>query len=199
MATLQHLTNKIMAERARHPQSQSQDQTQERATHTSPPPPYTTSDTDSSDTDSDSDSDPDSEPMNLTINASHTIHGSNNLVPTSPSALADATKFGTILLNAVTQLNNAAAAQNASNAPGQPRPLRVNLNIFCGVTVVGDRNVIGNVGLKPKVPGAAMAAREGQPVPAIADAVVGAKNGVEEGSGGSVVGAKRKADDDVSF
>lgn len=174
MATITQLTNKIMAERARR-------QLQQPATHqpiqTAPPPPYTESESDS---DSECDDDEsDEEPMKLVMNANHSIHGSNNLVPTSPSALADATKFSTILLNAITQLNSVANAQI-----GQARPLRVDLTINCGITVVGNRNVIGNVGLRPKAPTLTR------------DGLVAAS--VEGAEGGAVTGAKREAEDDVS-
>lgn len=177
MDTITQLTNKIMAERAR----QQQQPATHQPIHTAPPPPYTESE--DSDSDSDSDSDHDEEPMKLTINASHAVHGSNNLVPTSPSALADATKFSTILMNAVSQLNNAANARL-----GQTRPLRVDLTINCGVTVVGNRNVIGNVGIRPKAP--TLTANGLVPPPA--------ETGAEAGQAPAVAGAKRKAEDDVS-
>lgn len=174
MATITQLTNKIMAERAR---QQLQQPATHQPIHTAPPPPYTESESDS---DSDSDDDEsDEEPMKLVINANHSIHGSNNLVPTSPSALSDATKFSTILLNAITQLNGAAGAQT-----GQARPLRVDLTINCGIAVVGNRNVIGNVGLRPKAP---TLTRDGF----VALSVEGAE-------GGAFAGAKRNAEDDVS-
>lgn len=164
------LTNKIMAEGAAHQQHQ--------ATHTAPPPPYSDPDTDA---DSD-DEDPDEEePMKLVINASNTIHGSNNLVPTSPSALADASKFSSILLHTIAQLNQAARGRD-----GSMRPLRVDLTVNCGVAVVGDRNIIGTFGLKPKAPTLA-------PNGFAVDAQVAA-------AGAQVAaGAKRKAEDEVSL
>ena len=172
MDTITHLTNKIMAERAHQP-------VVHQAIDTAPPPPYTES---NSDTDDDSDDDDEEEPMKLVINANHTVHGSNNLVPTSSSILADATKFSTILLSAVTQLNNAVAAANAQT--GQPHCLRVDLTINCGIAVVGDRNVIGNIGLKPKAP----TLRPNGITPSTADdTAMGAES--------AVVGAKRKAND----
>lgn len=174
MDTITQLTNKLMAEHNRQPAPFHQ------ATENAPPPPYT-----DSDSDSDSDSD-EEEPMKLTINANHSIHGSNNLVPTSPSTLADATKFSTILLNAINQLNNAAAATPANTS--QSRRLRVDLTINCGIAVVGNRNVIGNIGVKPKAPTLTrdgFVSADGRPMAAEPEGVV--------------AGAKRKADDEVSL
>lgn len=177
MDTITQLTNKLMAEHNRQPAPLHQ------ATENAPPPPYTDSDSDS---DSDSNSD-EEEPMKLTINANHSIHGSNNLVPTSPSTLADATKFSTILLNAINQLNNAAAAATPANT-SQSRRLRVDLTINCGIAVVGNRNVIGNIGVKPKAPTLTrdgFVSADGRPMGAEPEGVV--------------AGAKRKADDEVSL
>lgn len=165
------LTNKIMAERANQPQQQHQ------ATHTAPPPPYSDPDTDA---DSDDEEDSDEEPMKLVIDASNTIHGSNNVVPTSPAALADASKFSAILLQTIAQLNQAARAHD-----GSMRPLRVDLTVNCGVAVVGDRNVIGTFGLKPKAPTLAPNGLAVDAPLAVAEAQVAA-------------GAKRKAEDEVS-
>lgn len=137
MDTLTQLNNKIMAERTRQPP------TVHEPIDTAPPPPYTNAD----DSDSDSDSSEDEEPMKLIINANNSVHGSNNLVPTSQSTLADATKFSAILLNTIAQLNNAANDQTSLS-----RRLHVDLTINCGITVVGNRNVVGNIGLKPKAP-----------------------------------------------
>lgn len=114
------------------------------------PPPYTQSDTDS---DSDDDEDEASSPMRLTINAAHSIQGHNNLVPTSPTPLADATKFSALLLAAVKQLNSVAGVASETTR----RSLKVDLTINCGIMVIGDRNVVGNVGLKPKSPAQAVA------------------------------------------
>lgn len=144
----------------------------------SAPPPYTPSDADSdSDDENDDDEPSSSSPLKLTINAAHSIQGNNNLVPTSPTPLADATNFSTILLAAVKQLNNAAA--NGAEAQVQ-RSLKVELTINCGITVIGDRNVIGNVGLKPR--------SSGQAAPgAVPD---------DQASGNAAASAKRKAEDD---
>ncbi|KAK1062837.1 hypothetical protein LTR74_009917 [Friedmanniomyces endolithicus] len=190
MDSIQHICNKLTAERAHHRQSLS--------TATTPPPPYTPSDTTDAGNDSDSDSDnsddePDDipvpnkpttmsssspPPLTLTINAAHQIQGSNNLVPTSPSILADARNFSVLLLAAVQQLN-------ASAAKGGKKGVRVDLTINCGVTVVGDRNVIGNVGLRARA-GVAGQGVEGGGVGPVASAPDGV----------TAAGAKRRAEDE---
>ncbi|KAK0252394.1 hypothetical protein LTR91_007880 [Friedmanniomyces endolithicus] len=191
MDSIQHICNKLTAERAHHRQSLS--------TASTPPPPYTSSDTTNAGNDSDSDNSDDETddtpaphkpttmsssppPLTLTINAAHQIQGSNNLVPTSPSILADARNFSALLLAAVQQLN-------ASAAEGGKKGVRVDLTINCGVTVVGDRNVIGNVGLRARGLGGA-----GQ-----GSGVVGAAAATAGGEGGGITGAgaKRKAEEDV--
>lgn len=134
-----------MADRARQPATTNAHQFQdaeEQAMDTAPPPPYT-------DTDSDAGDYEQQQPQHkLTINAEHKITGQGNLVPLNPSALADATKFSAILLSAITRLN---AAANA-DGDGQTRQICVDLTINCGVTVMGSRNVVGNIGLKRKAP-----------------------------------------------
>ena len=83
-----------------------------------------------------------------------------------------------MLLSAIARLN---AAANA-DGDGQTRQLCVDLTINCGVTVMGSRNVVGNIGLKRKAPVI--------PMPD------GSKDAeVVLGSEGAVGGAKRKADD----
>lgn len=153
--------------------------TTHQALNDAPPPPYT---------DADSDFEPDSEdsadlPHKITINAGHTIHGSNNLVPitVSPATIATAAKMSAALLNAVAQLNNAAA-------DGSSKRLRLDLTINCGVSVTGSRNVIGQFGLKPKTATTATDVRT----------AAGAEP-VFEKDENAVVGAKRKADDEVSL
>lgn len=156
MDQVTQIINKLNAERARN------------MTHIQPPPeadppPYSSSD---SDTDSDNDEEEDQEapfcPLKLTINAAHSIRGSGNLVPTPPAPLADATKFSTLLFHSINQINNAHAISK--------RPLRVDLTINCGITIIGDRNVVGAVALRPK----------GGPQPTGPNAMVGAKRKAEE-------------------
>ncbi|KAK5132924.1 hypothetical protein LTR08_008371 [Meristemomyces frigidus] len=173
MDPITQLCMKLDAERTH--QSLRQQPTPEE---TAPPPPYSPSDADSDSDDEDDETDS-SSPIKLTINAAHSIQGSNNLVPTSPTPLADATKFSTILLAAVKQLNQAGVSNNASD--GKPRrALKIDLTINCGITVVGDRNVIGNVGLKPKASVPAMAGPGAVPGShAAANAVAGAKRKAE--------------------
>ncbi|KAK3708920.1 hypothetical protein LTR37_011250 [Vermiconidia calcicola] len=170
MDPVTQMTNMVLAERTRR-ESQQQQTPPITPDDAAPPPPYTDSDSGS---ESDDEVEPES-PLSLTINAAHSIQGCNNLVPTSPTPLADATKFSTILLHAIKQLNNA-----AEPSPSGRRRLKVDLTINCGITVVGHRNVIGSVGLKPK-----------------AAAAVVAGPGAATGSNNTVAGAKRKADDDT--
>lgn len=137
MEQVTQLANKMIAERARNISNI----TPPTEAPEIDPPPYAASE--ASDSDDEDDNEPATRPLKLTINAAHSIHGSNNLVPTPPTPLADATKFSTLLLHAVNQINNAVAASPR-------RPLRVDLTINCGITVIGDRNVVGAVGLRPK-------------------------------------------------
>ncbi|KAK3112093.1 hypothetical protein LTR53_011988 [Teratosphaeriaceae sp. CCFEE 6253] len=166
MDCIQHMCQKIAAERMNR-----------RSTDLiAPPPPYTPSDTDGEDADSDPEDVP--APLKLTVNAAHSVQGSNNLLPTSPTALSDATRFSTLLLAAIHQINNAASAK---------RSLKVDLTINCGVTVIGDRNVIGNVGLKPKSP---------SPPAALVAAGPGIAATTSVRPASAVAGAKRRAEDD---
>ena len=133
---LTQISQKLLAERAR--------QSLAPKSPIEAPPPYTSSEADS-DSDDDEEEDEPESPLSLTINAAHSIQGSNNLVPTSPTPLADATRFSSLLLHAVNQMNNTATTKPR-------RKLKVDLTINCGITVIGDRNVIGNVGLKARPP-----------------------------------------------
>lgn len=165
MDPITHISQKILVERARQ-------NSQQRSPIEAAPPPYTSSDSGNDSDDEEEDDEPQS-PLKLTINAPHSIQGSNNLVPTSPTPLADATKFSSLLLHAVNQMNNVA------NAPDMKprRNVKVELTINCGITVVGDRNVIGNVGLRPRPPPTAIAG----PIGGLgSNAVVGAKRKAEE-------------------
>ncbi|KAI7523288.1 hypothetical protein KC331_g18755, partial [Hortaea werneckii] len=141
------------------------------------------------------------------LNAAHNIQGSNNLVPTSPSPLADATRFTTLLLAAVKQLNAAATSDPLSSSssrifPAAKRapPLTVDLTINCGITIVGDRNVVGNVSLKPKAPAQAFAGPAAAAHPPTSTTATTAVAGAAAAAGGTtdhaVAGAKRKADHD---
>lgn len=161
MDSITHITNKMLAERARQ---------QQQTPRESAPPPYSAADDDS---ESEDDEDEPSMPVKLTVNAAHNIQGCNNLVPTSPQPLADATKFSTLLLHAVNQINaaNANANCDVTCSRKRRRALKIDLTINCGITIVGDRNVIGHVAMKPR------------------DPATGAS------SGSAVAGAKRKAED----
>ncbi|KJX93490.1 hypothetical protein TI39_contig4307g00001 [Zymoseptoria brevis] len=164
-----------------------------------PPPPY---EDDDSDSEADSYDDEDEEddqstadtsplsslPLKLTINAANRIQGSHNLVPISATPLADASNFSSLLLQAVSQLNAVAAAGQGRS----PRSLKVDLTINCGITVIGDRNVVGNIGLRPK-PGTPIANMT-DPTSVTEDSELA----TAPTTPGVTVGAKRKADDTSS-
>jgi hypothetical protein len=163
MDPLQHLCAKINAENSFESLRGQQQNTP------AAPPPYSPADSDLNDSDDESDDERSvSSPVKLTINAANSIHGSNNLVPTSPSPLLDAARLDAVLLAAVRCINGVAGATNVK------RSVKVDLTINCGTTVVGDRNVIGSVGLKPKMPGQAMASSS------IALTTTGAKRKAED-------------------
>ncbi|KAH0300848.1 hypothetical protein KCU71_g11760, partial [Aureobasidium melanogenum] len=61
------------------------------------------------------------------------------MIATPP--LADATRLSTLLLAAVQSLN--AAKTSASESGSRTPVLQVSLTINCGITVIGDKNVIG--------------------------------------------------------
>jgi hypothetical protein len=137
-------------------------------------------------------------PFKLTINAATSIQGTNNLVPTSPAPLADASRFSTLLFHAIAQINAATDQSPQTGDPQRPphgrhrRAIKVDLTINCGVTVIGDRNVVGNVGLKPRglvtaplppVPAANPHVAAPAPAPVIADPAAR-----------TMAGAKRKAE-----
>ncbi|RMY57187.1 hypothetical protein D0865_03251 [Hortaea werneckii] len=209
MDPLAQLSQKVNPEQTT--QSLYQQLHQQQPTPDSAPPPYMPSEHDDYEDDSeDEDNEPDdhhpsSSPLKLTLNAAHNIQGSNNLVPTSPSPLADATRFTTLLLAAVKQLNSAASDPLSSSAsrifPAAKRapPLNVDLTINCGITIVGDRNVVGNVSLKPKAPAQAFAGpAAAHPTTsttannATANAAAAAPGALDH----AVAGAKRKVDHD---
>lgn len=147
------------------------------------PPPYQDSLNSDFDLDDASDGEDTHQPLTLTINAASSIHGSNNLVQTPPPPFAEISSLSASLLQTMNQIditNNFSAAMT----PGKPqRVLKVDLTINCGITLIGDRNVVGGIGLRYR--GAATAAARAGPS-GMADAPV-----VDAAS----VGAKRKAKD----
>jgi hypothetical protein len=133
MDSLVHSCHKIMLERAsaedgeHHPQQLSD----------LPPPAYTAEDNLTDSEDGDEDEDP--SPVTLVLNADTKVHGTGNMIATPP--LADATRLSALLLAAVQSLN---AAKTSGAESGSTIPmLQVNLTINCGITVIGDKNVIG--------------------------------------------------------
>ncbi|QIX02192.1 hypothetical protein AMS68_007709 [Peltaster fructicola] len=109
-----------------------------------PPPPYNESDYDFN---YESDCEGSTPDVQLSINANQVVRGSHNLIPINDIPMAHATRISAMLLSAFTQ-NSKVDSQNVL-APG--RPLKVHLNINCGIHIIGDRNVIGNIGITPKI------------------------------------------------
>jgi hypothetical protein len=106
---------------------------------------------------------------NITFNAPMTIHGSNNIV-SFPSA--DFTRMAAMIIATVQKTTVQESLRNIS------------INLNCGITVVGQRNVIGSVGVRP------MALRQqlGQQAAAASDTV--AQSGL-----GTATSSKRKAEE----
>ncbi|KAL1306644.1 hypothetical protein AAFC00_005320 [Neodothiora populina] len=200
MDSLLHATRKIMIERARNLQSQTQ---AESDIPEVAPPAY--SEVDEMRDSEDEIDDP--SPITLTLNAETNVQGQGNLIA-SP-ALADATRFSALLLAAIQSLNAKAeaerqmlinATQNDSadssaagdgvtagkaetNVKGFRPVLNVNLVINCGISVVGDKNVVG---FRPQ--GVA-----GRPLPSPAIGA-GVKRKAEEHSEGPTATARRIED-----
>ncbi|KAI5205343.1 hypothetical protein E4T39_03015 [Aureobasidium subglaciale] len=133
MDSLMHSCHKIMLERAsagdgeHHPQQ----------IFDHPPPSYSAEDNLSDSEGEDDDEDP--SPITLVLNTDTKVQGAGNMIASPP--LADATRLSALLLAAVQSLN---AAKPSAAQSGSPTPtLQVNLTINCGITVIGDRNVIG--------------------------------------------------------
>ncbi|EME49107.1 hypothetical protein DOTSEDRAFT_104995, partial [Dothistroma septosporum NZE10] len=144
MDSIAHLAHKLLQDRAR-------DSPQQQTLPETAPPPYSESDMDSADDEDEEDDDEsDDMPVKLTINAAHRIQGSNNLVPTSSTSLTDTTKFTASLLHTVNQINAANSRSAGGSARALRRPLKIDLAINCGLEIIGDRNVVGAVGVKPR-------------------------------------------------
>ncbi|KAF2428858.1 hypothetical protein EJ08DRAFT_650835 [Tothia fuscella] len=75
----------------------------------------------------------------ITIHAPTVIHGSNNIVSLSP---IDTPRLAALLASALNQKNQATLLSG--------RQSNFNFTFNCMVNVVGDRNVIGNVGLRSR-------------------------------------------------
>lgn len=129
-----HSCHKIMLERA---SAEQDDEHHSQQLSDTPPPAYFAEETLIDFEDEEENEDP--SPVTLILNADTKVHGTGNMIATPP--LADATRLSTLLLAAVQSLN---AAKTSATESGLPTPtLEVNLTINCGITVVGDKNVIG--------------------------------------------------------
>jgi len=207
---VRHFCNKINAERARQQTTQ-----QPAVPDTAPPPPYSGPTEDNGDEgdeegEDDDDDDGDATPLTLTINAAQSIRGSQNLIPTSPTPLADASRFSAVLLAAMKQLHRPDATTASSSPlnhavdnqiqPSCRYPISIAITINCGVTVVGDRNVIGHVAIRPKAPGesegAIAPALIATPTPTTMTTTTVPPQMTTTESSAAVMGAKRKAEGD---
>lgn len=96
----------------------------------------------------------DSKPLSLTINSASSVHGSNNVLQTPPPPYSEITALSTAILGALSQLNNAAESSatttTSTSQHKRLRSLKIDLTINCGITVIGDRNVAGGIGLRPR-------------------------------------------------
>jgi hypothetical protein len=114
---------------------------------------------------------------NITFNSPITIHGHNNIVSFSS---ADFTRMAAMIVATVQKSTTVEPSRN------------ININVNCGITVVGQRNLIGNGGIRPM----ALRQQMGQQVAAAAAATTT----VPTGTGASSSSLKRKAEEvGVSF
>lgn len=81
----------------------------------------------------------------LRINAPMTIKGSGNIISTHPSL--ETTRLLTVLSSAL--MRSRAQEQQSHHLQGHPTTVasrsarNVNIELFCGVTIIGDRNIVG--------------------------------------------------------
>jgi len=149
------------------------------------PPPYTPADDSASDADSDTEEE-ETDDLHLKINASTTIHGSNNLVSIPQ---LDSARLSAILVSALRQH---AGQSQTMKSDGSMRATKVNVEINCGISITGDRNVVGNVPIslrRRQGENVTCPASSAMPVAPIAEAVMAA-------TAGASTGAKRRADGD---
>jgi len=97
------------------------------------PPPYT-----ASAEGFDEEEEEDLPTTNITIHAPTIIHGSHNVVPVS---LMDSTRLAAVFTSLLSQKIAAQGAGRQSN---------FNVQINCGVNVIGDRNILGHLGVRPR-------------------------------------------------
>lgn len=152
MDSLLHATRKIILERANTtPAQQQQQEADDSEIPDVAPPAYCAEEEqDAAPMASEDDEyEKDPSPITLTLNARTDVQGEGNLI--AAPALADATRFSALLLAAVQSLNAKAEAEaqlvSATATAGEGikvRPvLNVNIVLDCGVTIRGDRNVVG--------------------------------------------------------
>ncbi|KAF2722656.1 hypothetical protein K431DRAFT_311628 [Polychaeton citri CBS 116435] len=113
------------------------------------PPPYSAND-DDGDSEDDEEDEESLTPVKLVVNAVQTIRGSNNILPMPTTVLADVTKLSQSLAIIMSDVDQAFQAVRGEASQRRRKALKLDLTVHCGVTVIGDRNVIGNVALRPK-------------------------------------------------
>jgi len=134
------------------------------------PPPYE-SDEDDEDEDDENKASP---TLKLTINAPRNIRGSGNIISTGNATHSIAAEIRNALSRSVERVNN---TDGPHQAPHVRRTI-VHLTINCGLTIIGNQNVVGPVAVKPKpAPGTTSAAPAAAPQ---ADAVQGAKRKADD-------------------
>jgi hypothetical protein len=94
---------------------------------------------------------------NITIHAPTSINGSNNVVTL---AMLDSTRITGLLVSVMNQKIAATGGQS-----------HFTIQINCGMAVVGDRNIVSNVGLRPRPVVPAPASSSAQATPADPEAV----------------------------
>ncbi|KAF2145643.1 uncharacterized protein K452DRAFT_315841 [Aplosporella prunicola CBS 121167] len=148
------------------------------------------------------------EPKCLDIDASTTIHGSQNIIAIQP---VDGPRITALLVSLLQgQANTQAYAQQQPRPPPTLPTLlhghKINVRIDCGVRIVGDRNVLGGPGIiRPKTNGAngstsATAAGPHAPATTMSSTTTSgaATAPYQKLETHMAVGNKRKADDEVA-
>ncbi|KAF2094922.1 hypothetical protein NA57DRAFT_80089 [Rhizodiscina lignyota] len=142
-----------------------------------PPPAYTRFSSPFSGSDLSEDPDMDTPTTTFRIDATTTIQGSNNVV-----SLVDSTRLIAMFSAALVQARAQAPTENNT-----PRNINVELN--CGITIVGDRNIVGSLPT-------ALAIRRRQAVAAAAAKAASMAGATSTAEAQANAGVKRKAEDD---
>jgi hypothetical protein len=74
---------------------------------------------------------------NITIHAPISIHGSHNVIS---GPMMDPTRLAGLLISSLNQKYTVTSSRQSN----------ITIQINCGMNVVGERNIVGNVGLRPR-------------------------------------------------